>query len=320
MPRGPRCDRPGQLFHVMNRGIAKRTMFERAADFRYFMSRLGRSVHRAELDMLAFALMSTHFHLIVRSHGHLSEAMRRVQGPYTGHFNRTRGRFGGLQCGRFLSKPIRSDLYLANSIGYVEENPVQAGIVEDPVDYPWGSAAARAHGRHRQWLSDDFAHLSRASSRPADRAARAAFVEAWLNGRGGQNPYESVVSMAPDRVAAWMKERARLADGTAPGLPVAGVEPVRTEIARGVARHPETAIKVPGGKRQSLIALLSAGLLRDLCGVSYARLAQVLQTTDPRAKRLYQHHCRCVEATARYRALAAEIVVACLGRLAPRNR
>ena len=34
MPRHPRLDRSGQIFHVMNRGIAKRTMFERAADFR----------------------------------------------------------------------------------------------------------------------------------------------------------------------------------------------------------------------------------------------------------------------------------------------
>ena len=42
MPRNPRFDEPGCLHHVVNRGIARRTVFETRADERYFLSRARR--------------------------------------------------------------------------------------------------------------------------------------------------------------------------------------------------------------------------------------------------------------------------------------
>ena len=79
MARRLRQDRPGSLFHVMNRGIARRTIFDTPADYRFFLAGLARAVRRREVDVLAYALMRTHFHLLLRSLGGLSTAMRRVQ-------------------------------------------------------------------------------------------------------------------------------------------------------------------------------------------------------------------------------------------------
>lgn len=40
MPRRPRFDAPGLLHHVMNRGIARRRVFETRRDMRYFLALL----------------------------------------------------------------------------------------------------------------------------------------------------------------------------------------------------------------------------------------------------------------------------------------
>jgi REP element-mobilizing transposase RayT len=314
MPRGPRYDAPGKIFHVMNRGIARRTMFERRSDFRYFLSRLAKAVRRSEIDVLAFVLMSTHFHLVLRSHGHLSEAMRRTQGEYVRHFNRSRRRDGALQRSRFVSKPVSSQVYLRNVVPYVDENPVQAGLVARPEDYRWSSAGARARGRHRRWLSADMAGLGSSTASLATRRARAAFIDARIRGRGRESQYESVVDAAPTNVAAWMLRKARLADGTAPGLPVAGTQTV-CEVIDALGRGTDSRITVPGGRQHVRRDLLLAGLLRELCGVSLAHVARQLGTTDARAKRLFDYHWRCVADVEEYRLHAAEIVTRCLAPL-----
>jgi hypothetical protein len=109
-------------------------MFERKADVGYFLSRLAYCVRRGEFDVLSYAVMTTHFHLVVRSHGQLSAGMRRLQCEYTRHFNRSQGRDGALQRGRFTSKPVSSRLHLVNLIPYVDENPGQAGLAERAQD------------------------------------------------------------------------------------------------------------------------------------------------------------------------------------------
>ena len=54
MPRRPRYDAPGRLHHVMNRGIARRTVFETRADIRYFLALLAREVRAGRLEVLCW--------------------------------------------------------------------------------------------------------------------------------------------------------------------------------------------------------------------------------------------------------------------------
>lgn len=75
MPRGERLDEAGAWHHVFNRGLARRTVFEAERDGRAFLSLLARSVRNRRLEVHAYCLMSTHFHLLVRSvDGRLSAA------------------------------------------------------------------------------------------------------------------------------------------------------------------------------------------------------------------------------------------------------
>ncbi len=145
MARKPRNDAPGHWFHVMNRGIARRTFFETKEDMGVFLEQLGTVSDRGELEVHAFALMTTHYHLLVRSPiGQLGHAMQRVQTEYSRWFNRGRRRDGSLVRGRYTSKKVDSHAYRCTLVKYIDRNPVSAGLVSNARDYPYGSARSYA--------------------------------------------------------------------------------------------------------------------------------------------------------------------------------
>ena len=102
MARHPRCDGPNTWHHVMNRGIARRTLFESSADIRYFLAQVAWAVHRGEIEVHAYSILTTHYHLLLRSlTGQLGRVMQQVQTKYSRRFNRGRHRDGSLVRGRF---------------------------------------------------------------------------------------------------------------------------------------------------------------------------------------------------------------------------
>ena len=112
MPRTPRQDEPGTWHHVFNRAIARRALFERREDYRFFLANLARAARRGEIEIHAYCLMGTHYHLLLRSpEGRMAEAMHRVQLAYSRWFNRSRRRDGSLVRGRYGSRLVRSLSY-----------------------------------------------------------------------------------------------------------------------------------------------------------------------------------------------------------------
>jgi putative transposase len=71
---------------------------------------------------------------------------------YVRYFNFTHQRTGTLYEGRFKSSIVQDQHYLLACQRYIELNPVRAGIVSDPADYPWSSYRAHAFGLDvRMW-------------------------------------------------------------------------------------------------------------------------------------------------------------------------
>ena len=137
----------------MNRGLARRAMFENDADVRYFLSGLARAVRRGDLEVHAWCVLATHFHLLVRSpRARLSAALQQIQNRYVRYFNRDRRRDGALVRGRFLSRPVDSLRYRRLLVGYIDANPVRAGLCRDARDYRWCSAHQYAHRDGPPWL------------------------------------------------------------------------------------------------------------------------------------------------------------------------
>ena len=65
MPRQPRIDIQGQLYHVIARGIERTDIFRDADVYGNFISRLGTALKKTNGSCMAWCLMPNHFHLLI---------------------------------------------------------------------------------------------------------------------------------------------------------------------------------------------------------------------------------------------------------------
>src|SRR5205809_93214 len=132
MPRQARLDAPGLLHHVMARGIEKRPIFMDKKDYDDFMGRIESSLSKSPNQILAWALMPNHFHLLIRSgKGGLPAFMRRLMTGYAVRFNLRHGRSGHLFQNRYKSIVCEEEPYLLELVRYIHLNPLKGGIIED---------------------------------------------------------------------------------------------------------------------------------------------------------------------------------------------
>jgi putative transposase len=127
-------------YHVFARGNAKQAIFLDDADHRVFLDLLRDVFSRFTWQCLAYCLMPNHYHLVLRTRRpDLSQGMRQINGVYAQRFNRRHDRVGHVFQGRFGATLIQADEHLLEAIRYVVLNPVRAGLVNRPEDWPWSS-------------------------------------------------------------------------------------------------------------------------------------------------------------------------------------
>ena len=143
MPRPPREDYEGAWHHVMNRGAAHSPVLAMDEDRKLFLECLVEGASRYGMQIHAYCLMKTHYHLLMLSStGKLSETMRFLSGRFTKLKNLREARDGAVFRGRFHSVGIETNPHLMQASRYIHLNPVEAGIVRRAQDWPWSSAAA----------------------------------------------------------------------------------------------------------------------------------------------------------------------------------
>ena len=326
MARKPRSDRQGGWFHVMNRGIARRTLFERRQDMTVFLGHLGEACARGEIEVHAFSIMPNHYHLLVRNReGGLGKAMQRVQTEYSRWFNRSRRRDGPLVRGRYAAKEVESIAYRRTVVSYIDRNPVAAGLVASAGDYPFGSAreyegavANQYPWLERRWVEGEVVRVldlsEYSSSRYADLFGNlpdelARVVESRWRSRPAVDPLDDLVRAAPRAVQAWMKRKATLADGVRPGVPVLDPDSVRSaiEIRSRVLPQAWTV------ERRNGWQVLHVGLVRHLCGLGLVEIGTLLGVSRSSAGTLSQLHARLLQSNAEYSRRAALVAHQALG-------
>lgn len=84
MPRQPRLDTPGALHHIIGRGIEGTKIFRKEEDRIDFIGRVAKLCREDAIIVYAWALMSNHYHLLVKTGKQpLSKSMRSLE--FRGH-------------------------------------------------------------------------------------------------------------------------------------------------------------------------------------------------------------------------------------------
>jgi|SRR5579884_770340 len=139
IPRAPRSDLPPSgVYHVTVRGVACCEIFREDADRRRFTVRLKRVGKELRWTCFTYCLMTTHVHLLVSALlDDLSKGMQRTLGPYAQQFNVKYARVGHLFQDRFHVRVVRDELHFRRAYEYIRNNPVAAGMCEEPEEWPW---------------------------------------------------------------------------------------------------------------------------------------------------------------------------------------
>ena len=160
MPRQARLDSPGILHHVIVRGIEKRNIVDDKYDRSNMVSRLGELAEETKTGIYAWALMSNHMHILVKSGPHgLSQFMRRLLTGYAITYNIRHTRHGHLFQNRYKSIVCDEDAYFKELVRYIHLNPLRAKMVKSmsALDrYPWCGHSAIMGRKRVEWQEIDY--------------------------------------------------------------------------------------------------------------------------------------------------------------------
>ncbi len=143
MPRPLRIEIENGVYHVTARATSGGKVFDGDGERRTFMRTLSATVSRQKWICLGYCLLSTHYHLIVKTpFANLAGGMQYLNGIYAQVVNRDRLRHGHMFSERYSAERIERDEHLLATLRYVARNPVAAGICKQPEDYRWCSHRA----------------------------------------------------------------------------------------------------------------------------------------------------------------------------------
>ncbi|MFO1507657.1 MAG: transposase [Lysobacterales bacterium] len=118
-------------------------------DYRFYLEKLRDAAATHRWAIHAYVLMTNHVHLLVtpENESGIGRTMQALGRRYVQYFNHTCQRTGTLWEGRYKATLIGSEAYLLTCTRYIELNPVRAGMVSHPSEYPWSSYRHTALGQ-----------------------------------------------------------------------------------------------------------------------------------------------------------------------------
>src|ERR1700686_4890548 len=88
MARPLRLEYPGALWHATNRGVEQRCIYTNDRESAHFLHLLQKAITEYRWQLLAYVLMSNHYHLLFRTPDtNLSLGMKDLDGDYASFFN-----------------------------------------------------------------------------------------------------------------------------------------------------------------------------------------------------------------------------------------
>ncbi|RJR20840.1 MAG: transposase [Desulfobacteraceae bacterium] len=140
MPRQARIKGEFSIYHIIQRGNERKSLFLSDDDRLRFIDTLWRMKKKYNFLLYAYCLMDNHVHLLIDDNGNdISRLVKSINISYAYYFNQTYKRCGHLFQDRFRSELVDNDEYLLGVSRYIHNNPVKAGIVKKPPEYRWSS-------------------------------------------------------------------------------------------------------------------------------------------------------------------------------------
>ena len=131
MPRPPRKEFAGALYHITSRGNGRARIFFEDQDGRRFLSQLRDGLEQYEVILYAYALMPNHYHLLVRTRRpNLSRFMQRLNTSYALYSRYKHKKPGHRLEGRYKAKLVQGDDYLLTLTRYLHLNPVKVRTLQ----------------------------------------------------------------------------------------------------------------------------------------------------------------------------------------------
>jgi REP element-mobilizing transposase RayT len=144
MSRRERPNLPGSAFHLTARIQNREALL--SAELRSGVIAIIRDqLHFCDVELLAYAIMPNHFHLVIRQGGApLCRFMQPIMRRMALLVQRAFDREGHVFERRYRDRPCSDPFHLRNSIAYTHMNPMRAGLTTRPEEYPWTS--------HNAWV------------------------------------------------------------------------------------------------------------------------------------------------------------------------
>ena len=145
MPRRPREEGAGLIHHVTGHALPTRAAFPDDTARRGFLSLLSTTARSGDWLVLAYCLLTTHYHVLVQTlAANLGIGMKRLHGRHARLVNARQAMPGHLWRDRFHSTVMESESHVVDAAAYIDANPVDAGLCDDPGDWQWSSYRANA--------------------------------------------------------------------------------------------------------------------------------------------------------------------------------
>jgi putative transposase len=136
------------IYHVLNRGVGRMTLFRSDRDFAAFLRALIDTLEVVRMRVLFYCIMPNHWHLVLwpQKDGELARFMMRLTITHVRRWLEYRKLVGTghVYQGRYKSFAAEADEHVLRLGRYVERNPLRAKLVKRAQDWKYSSLGQAA--------------------------------------------------------------------------------------------------------------------------------------------------------------------------------
>ena len=177
MPRKPRVQFPGAIYHIVTRGDGRRELFHDLGHYQRFTDGLADEVVRSNWQVIAYCWMPNHIHLVLKTpEANLSRGMQHWLSGYANWYAKRNRRTGHVFQDRYKAFQVEDETYFWPLSRYVHLNPCVCKIPLVAAPDLWSQSSFAGYARKTQqvdWVDYDL------------------LLSGWSSEFGGSDPAKS---------------------------------------------------------------------------------------------------------------------------------